>query len=136
MKPAPDAPTPAPVTTGAVGQFFLEIAGLIGVARLGWHAGDGGAMGLALAALLVALAGALWGLFRTPGYVPNGQDPVVSIPGPARLVLEIGFFLMAAWGLWLSGWSLAAGVMLMSVAVIYWMLRDRTLGLARNRQAR
>ena len=39
----PESRSPQPVTAGAVGQFFLEIAGLIGVARLGWHLAGGGA---------------------------------------------------------------------------------------------
>lgn len=128
----PEPGTPQAVTGGAVGQFFLEIAGLIGVARLGWHLGDGGGMGFALAALFVAIAGGVWGIFRTPGFVPTGKDPVVSTPGPLRLAIELGFFLIAAWGLWISGWHLAALVMVAAIVLIYWVLRDRTLGLLRN----
>lgn len=128
----PDPEPREPVSAGAIGQFFLEIAGLIGVARLGWHLGDGGLMGLSLAALFVAIAGGVWGIFRTPGFVPTGNTPVVSTPGPIRLVIELGFFLVAAWGLWISGWNLAAIVMIIAIIVVYWALRDRTLGLLRN----
>lgn len=126
--------TPQPaVTAGDAGQFFLEIAALIGFGRLGWHLGDGGMMGLALASLFVALAGAIWGIFRARGYVPNGGDPVVAVPGPLRLGIELGFFVLAAWGLWTSGWSLAGGVMIVGVILVYWMSRERTLGLLANR---
>lgn len=124
--------TPPPITPGFIGQFFLEIAGLIGAGRLGWHLGAGGLMGLALALLFVAVAGGIWGVFRTPGYVPSGGHPVVPTPGPIRLVIELGYFLIAAWGLWISGWQIAAIIMIIAVIVVYWALRDRTLGLLRN----
>lgn len=128
----PETPPHAPVTAGAVGQFFLEVAALIGIARLGWHLGDGGAMGLALAALMVAIAGAVWGIFRTRGFVPNGSDPVVAIPGFIRLALELVFFAIASWGLWVSGWQLAGIVMLLCIVLVYAATRERTIGLVRN----
>jgi hypothetical protein len=115
------------------GQFFLEIAGLIGVARLGWQLFNGGVVGVALASLLVALASAIWAIFRTPGFVPNGGDPIVATPGPVRLAIELMFFALASWGLWLSGWELASGVMLVCIVLVYWATRDRTVGLLRNR---
>ncbi|HWV35457.1 MAG TPA: YrdB family protein [Thermomicrobiales bacterium] len=129
----PEARPAQPVTPGAVGQFFLEIAGLVGIARLGWHVGNDGVMGFALAALFVAIAAGIWGVFRTPGFVPTGNAPVAATPGPIRLVIELGFFLVAAWGLWISGWDFAAIVMFVAIAIVYWTLRERTLGLLRNR---
>lgn len=125
-----------PITPGFIGQFFLEMAGLIGAGRLGWHLGNRGLMGLSLALLFVAIAGAVWGVFRTPGYVPSGGQPVVATPGPLRLAIELGFFLLATWGLWVSGWEIAAIIMIVAVIAVYWVLRDRTLGLLRNQSPR
>lgn len=131
-EPVPDHPTRTPVTPGLAGQFLLEVAGLIGIGRLGWYLGEEPAMSLALAALFVALAGAGWGLFRTRGFVPNGRDPIVAIPGPARLALEVGFFVLASGGLWVSGGRVTGVVLLTCTILIYWVLRERTIGLLRN----
>lgn len=128
----PDQPAPPPVSAPEAGQFFLEIAGLIGVARLGWTIAGGGLMGLSLAALFVAVAGALWALFRARGYVPNGADPVIAVPGPLRLGIELGVLAAGAAGLWLSGWGIAAVVFALGVIVIYALLGERTMGLLRN----
>lgn len=121
------------VSGSEAGSFLLEIVGLTGIAMLGWHVGGGGAMGLSLSALFVALAGGLWGIFRTRGYVPNGRDPIVAIPGPLRLVLEFTFYAIAAVGLWISGWRLAAAVLILGVIVVSYVLRERTRGLLRAR---
>lgn len=120
------------VSGAEAGSFLLEIVGLAGIALLGWRMGDGGAPGLSLSALFVALAGAVWGIFRTRGFVPNGEDPVIAIPGPLRLALEFTFYAVAATGLWISGWELATFVLILGVIIITVMLRDRTFGLLRG----
>jgi hypothetical protein len=118
---------------GAGGQFFLEIAALIGFGRLGWTLGDGGIRGGVLATVIVVAASAVWGTFRAPGFVPNGREPVVAIPGPARLALEVGFFMIAAGGLWVSGWEIAGASLLVSTILLYAIvMRERTRGLLRN----
>lgn len=126
-------PAPVAVTPTTTGAFLLEIVALIGFARWGWHLGEGRMLGLALSALFVALAGAIWGIFRTRGFVPNGSDPLVAIPGPARLVLELAFYLLASWGLWVSGWRLAGLVLVVCVVAIYLLMRERTTGLLHNK---
>lgn len=129
----PERATPPALPPGAGGQFFLEIAALIGFGRLGWTLGDGGWTGGILAAVIVVAASAIWGTFRTRGFVPNGKDPVVAIPGPARLALEIGFFLIASIGLWISGWALAGASLAISTILLYALvMRDRTAGLLRD----
>lgn len=132
----PEPPPHEPVTSGFAGQFLLEVVGLIGMARLGWYLGGEGPRRIVLATLLVILAGALWGIFRTPGFVPSGRDPVVPIPGPMRLAVEVLFFAVASWGLWISGWNIAGAVTIAGTVIVYWTLRDRTIGLLQNRQPR
>lgn len=121
------------VSSGEAGMFLLEIVGLIGVGRLGWHLGDTTLWSLALSALFVSLSGALWAIFRTRGYTPNGQEPVIHVPGPARVIIEYGFYATAALGLWISGWRVAAIVFAAGVALVSWALRDRLAGLLANR---
>ncbi len=110
-------------------MFLLEVAGLIGVARLGWHLGTSFAWRLSLSALFVALAGALWTIFRTRGFVPSGGEPVVAVPGPIRVLIEMGFYALATWGLWASGWEIAAIVYVAGVIIVAIAMRDRLAGL-------
>jgi hypothetical protein len=121
------------VTTAEVGMFLLEIVGLIGIGRLGWEIGETRAWSLALSALFVSLASAVWALFRTRGFVPSGADPVVAIPGPARVVVEYVFYAVGAWGLWVSGWRIAAAVFAVGIVVVSVALRERLTGLLANR---
>ena len=82
-----------PINSGL--RFSLEIVAL--VARGSWGAGaiDGpGRYVLAAAAPLAAAAA--WGIFAVPGDPSRGQDGLVAISGPARLVLELGFFSAAS----------------------------------------
>jgi hypothetical protein len=114
-------------------MFLLEIVGLVGIGRLGWHLGTSTAWSVELSALLVAIAVATWTIFRTRGFVPSGGEPVVAVPGPARVVIEFGFYAAGAWGLWASGWELAALVFALGVLVVTFALRDRLAGLLANR---
>lgn len=116
-----------------MGMFLLEVVGLIGIGRLGWHLGTSLPWSLSLSALFVSLSSAVWAVFRTPGFVPNGNDPVIAIPGPVRVAIEIGFYTFGAWGLWASGWELAAIVFATSVVIVLFALRQRMAGLLANR---
>lgn len=133
MPPVPEQEIPD-VSAGELGMFLLEIAGLIGIGRLGWHLGDSTAWSLALSALLVSVTSAIWTLFRTRGFVPSGRSPVVAVPGPVRVLIEYGFYIAAAWGLWISGWQFAAAVFAVGVVIVTFALRDRLAALLANRQ--
>lgn len=124
------------VSTGEAGMFLLEIVGLVGIARLGWHLGSGTVWKVVLTLLFVLAASALWTLFRTRGFVPSGGNPVVAVPGPMRLVIEYGFYTLGAIGLWVSGWEIAAAVFAAAVLVISIALRERVARLLANRPLR
>lgn len=129
----PERASPQAIPPGAVGHFLLEIAALIGFGRLGWTLGDGGVTGGILAVVVIVLASAAWGTFRTRGFVPSGREPVVATPGPIRLVLETSFFAIASIGLWISGWELAGVFLLTSTLLLYALvMSERTLGLLRD----
>ncbi len=124
------------VSTGEAGMFLLEIVGLVGIGRLGWHLGSGTLLKVILAAGFVLAASALWTMFRTRGFVPSGGDPVVAVPGQVRLVIEYGFYALGAVGLWISGWEVAAAVFGAGVLVVSIALRERVAGLLANRPHR
>jgi len=113
-------------------MFLLEVVGLIGIGRLGWHLGTNTAWSLSLSALLVAVSGAIWTVFRTRGFVPSGGEPVIAVPGPVRVVIEYGFYAAGAWGLWVSGWEIAAIVLVIGVVIVSFALRERLAGLLSN----
>jgi hypothetical protein len=114
-------------------MFLLEIAGLIGIGRWGWHFGTGTAWSLSLSALFVAVTSAIWALCRTRGFVPNGSEPTVAVPGPVRLLIEFGFYAAGAWGLWISGWEIAAIVFVAGVVIVSIALRERIAALLAGR---
>jgi hypothetical protein len=127
---AGDRPT---VTSGEAGMFLLEVVGLIGIGRLGWHLGTTTMWSLSLSALFVSVSGAIWGIFRTRGFVPNGSEPVVAIPGALRVAIEYAFYAAGAWGLWVSGWEAASIVLVVGVLLVSFAMRDRLAGLLANR---
>ena len=130
--PEPETVVPR-VSAGEAGMFLLEVAGLIGIGRWGWHVGESTEWSLLLAALFVAVASLAWTLFRTRGFVPSGREPVIAIPGPVRVLIEVAFYAFGAWGLWVSGWELAATVFVAGVVIVMVALRDRYAGLLANR---
>ena len=110
-------------------MFVLELAMWGSFAWIGWTAGDG-LTGWVFAILFCGGAILLWGLFRTPGMPPAGKAGVIPTPGPVRLVIEIGLFLLAGTGLWLTGyrwaaetlWTFAALNYILSLSRIRWLL--------------
>jgi hypothetical protein len=110
-------------------MFLLELAMWASFFWIGWKAGEGATRWLF--ALMFGIAAILlWGLFRTPGMPPAGKSGVFPTPGPVRLVIEIGLFLLAGLGLWATGyrwaaetlWTFAALIYILSFSRIRWLL--------------
>lgn len=110
-------------------MFLLELAMWMSFGWIGWIAGNGLARWL-LATIFAAGAILLWALFRTPGMPPAGKPGVIPTPGPVRLVLEVGLFLLAGYGLWVTGnrwaaetlWTFAALTYALSFSRVRWLL--------------
>src|SRR5680860_759107 len=95
--PPPISPLPM-----LIARFLLEIFGLVGFGYLGWRLGNGGLAGGFLAAALVIAAAAVWGIFRVRFDPPGKAEQPVVVPGWMRFAIEIGFFALAACGLWIG----------------------------------
>ena len=84
-------------------RFLLELCILASFAAWAAHLPMPGLVRIALGAFACAGAAILWGMFLSP---KRGVD----LPGPIRLTIEAGFFLIAAAALWqigLAGWAVA-----------------------------
>jgi Protein of unknown function (DUF2568) len=96
----------ASVRTANLGlRFLLELAMLVG---LGWWGGH--VVGWWAAVLLPVAAALVWGAFLSP-------KARWTIPRPARLVLELVLFALAAAGYYGAGQSSIAVVFAVAVAV-------------------
>lgn len=108
-----------PVVLGL--HFLLELSALAAAAYWGWATRDGmtrwaWAIGLPL------LLAVVWALFRAAG---DGPDPTVTIPGIARLVLELAILGGAAFLLWRAGQSALAGVFVALIIIDFALQYDR-----------
>jgi hypothetical protein len=113
-------------------RFALELVLLAAYAYWGWHLGNGGVAGVFLAVVLPVLAAALWGIFKTPGDSTANPQPVVSVPGIVRLVLECALIGAAAYGVWTSGSRALAETMLTVFALHYAVTWPRIAWLVRQ----
>lgn len=107
-------------------HFLLELAALVAVGYWGWMRHDG----LTRWALTVGLplaAAAAWAIFRAGA---DGPDPLVAIPGIARLVLELVILGGAAFLLWRAGQPIAATAFGALIVLDYGLQYDRVLRLA------
>lgn len=110
MSQQPDRPS---VRIADAAQFAMELASLIGIGLIGWHLGNKGVLGALLAVVFILLMGAIWGRYRTPGFVPTGREPTRPVSGPIRIGIELTVYLLGIFGIWWSGreqtaWIVAA----------------------------
>jgi hypothetical protein len=136
MPPAPESRNDeAPDQPPLVGRF-VHVAVVLGVIAgcglLGWAIADG-AFGVLLGALALLGAAILWlgtGARQDPERL---RPPLLPIPGPIRLGLEVGLIVVAGIGIWIA-WNRAAGETFLTVAAIDFAVRyQRIATLLRSR---
>lgn len=111
-------------------RFILEILALVAIGYWGWTT-NSGVLRYLLAFGAPLLAAILWGTFRVPGDA-SGGEPIVAVPGPVRLLLELAMFAFATWGLYRAGavqaaWLLGGATLfhyLISYDRIGWLFRQ------------
>lgn len=109
-------------------HFLLELAALFAVGFWGWTTHDGTQRWLWAIALPLLLA-TVWAVFRVPN---DGGDPIVTVPGPIRLLIELAVMGIAVGLLWRSG-QVAWAIVLMALVVLDYALQyDRVVRLLRR----
>lgn len=126
-----DPPPPTPMVFLAA-RFALELFGLAGFGFLGWWVGSGGTVGWLLGVLFATLAAAVWGVFRVRHDPPGKTDQPVVVSGKIRLTLELGFFAIAAVGLWFGANRAASETLMTAVVLLYGITWDRQRWLLRQ----
>jgi hypothetical protein len=117
-------------------RFLLELGLLAGLGYWGWHLGNGGAAGAALAVVFPLVAAVLWAVFRVPNDPSANPRAIVPVHGWLRLAMEVALIGLAAYGVWTSGSRAAAETLLTAAVIQYavtwerivWLLRSRTAG--------
>ncbi len=117
------------VSIGDIGQFMMELASLMGIGLIGWNLGQRGILGAVLAIAFILATGAVWGRFRTPGFVPNGSEPARPISGPARTALELAVYALGILGLWWSGRESTAAFISILMVLTLILSRKRYMAL-------
>lgn len=128
--PAYEAGTHPLVMLGV--RFLLELVAFGAIGWAGWEIGDGGITGGLLAGLMAVAAMAIWGALTVPGDPARNPEPVIVVPGWARLLVELAVFGVAAWLLWVSV-SRAASESFLTAVDIAFVGWDRTWWLLRQR---
>lgn len=114
---------------GDAAQFAMELASLMGIGLIGWHLGNKGILGAILAVAFILLTGAVWGQFRTPGYVPTGREPQHPVSGPIRIAIELTVYLLGIFGIWWSGREQTAYIVLAIMILTLIISYKRLIGL-------
>lgn len=113
-------------------RFGLEIFGLVGFGYLGWWLGDGGWAGGILATICVIAAAAVWGIFRVRHDPPGKTEQPVVVSGKVRFAIELGFFALAAVGLWFGAGRAVSETLMTAVVLLYGITWDRQRWLWRQ----
>lgn len=106
-------------------HFLLELSALASIAYWGWTTRTGLARwGWAIGLPLVLAV--IWAIFRAAG---DGPDPTVTIPGMARLVLEVAILGGGAFLLWRAGKPSLAGIFVALIIIDFALQYDRVIRL-------
>lgn len=112
-------------------RFLLEIAGLVTLGFLGWSLSESWLrIGLALGIPIIAAA--IWGTFAVPNDPSRSGNAPIPVPGVVRLVLELTFFALVVWSLFIVSQSTVAWIFGLIVCVHYAASYERLLWLLRQ----
>ncbi|MFT3924287.1 MAG: YrdB family protein [Myxococcales bacterium] len=105
-------------------RFALELTALYAYGRAGLRSADGVA-GYVLMLVFPLAAAAAWGTFAVPGDPSRSGRAPVSVPGAARLGVELAFFAIASFALWRTGAKSGAAALGLVTLVHYGLSLDR-----------
>lgn len=105
-------------------RFVLELGALAGLAVGGWSLG--GLQGVVATVLAPLVALAFWGAFNVPGDPSRSGRAPVPVPGPLRLVIELGILAGGYLG-WAFAGMPAISLILAALAVGHYVAGWRRL---------
>jgi hypothetical protein len=113
-------------------RFMLELAALGVFGFWGWQQADNILLKIVLAVGLPITAAVLWATFAVPNDPSRSGKAPVPVPGWLRLILELVFFVFAAWALFDLGFARAGLILAILVLIHYALSYDRLLWLLKN----
>jgi len=118
-----------PINLGV--RLILELLALVAFGIWGWNALDG-VMRYVLAIGLPILAAAIWGTFAVLDDPSRSGNAPVPVSGILRLILELVFFALAAYSLFLTGNEQYAWIFAVVVLAHYAISYDRIAWLVKQ----
>lgn len=112
-------------------RLVLEITALVGMGQWGWSIDQGSVKYLAAFGIPL-LAGAVWVVFKTTGDPWLKKQPLIPIPGKARLLLEAVFFFTAVLCFLASGQIFLGLIFTVTLLLHYFWSAERVVWLWKN----
>lgn len=112
-------------------RFVLELIALFSLGYWGWQQASS-PWRFILAIGVPLLAAIIWGTFNVRGDPSRSGKAPVSVPGVVRLLIELAFFLLAAWGLYDTGMQLPAILFALAIIIHYILSYDRIVWMLRQ----
>jgi hypothetical protein len=112
-------------------RFTLEMSGLLAFGLWGWDRGnDISKFVLALGAPIIAAT--IWGVFAVVDDPSRSGNAPIIVPGVVRLILELTFFILVVWALFVMAHSMLGWMFGMAVLVHYFVSSNRVIWLLRQ----
>ncbi len=113
-------------------RFLLEISALVATGIWGWNQSDGWIRFVLSFGIPITLA-AVWGIFAVPSDPSRSGKAPVPVPGIVRLAIELGFFSLAIWTLYDSGYTRISWIFGIMAAIHYVISYDRIMWLLKQK---
>lgn len=109
-------------------RFLLELSALLSLGLWGFRQSESW-LRFVLAIAIPILAAIAWGTFAVPEDPSRSGSAPIAVPGILRLTLELVFFAAGVWALANLGYTRAAWIMGVVVAIHYLISHDRVMWL-------
>jgi hypothetical protein len=105
-------------------RFILEMSGLITLGVWGWDKGDGSSKFM-LALGTPIIAATIWGVFAVLDDPSRSGNAPIIVPGVIRLIIELTFFVLVIWALFVMRHSMLGCLFGVLVVIHYLVLYER-----------
>ena len=116
-------------------RFLLELTALVIFGYWGWNLSEGGLRYLT-AIIPPLLAAVIWGTFAVFDDPSRSGKAPVPISGTLRLILELAFFALAGYALYITGFKTWTWIFGALILVHYILSYDRILWLLKQKVKR